>query len=99
VTLTCNSCNEKNKGAVSGGFATTTVNYTWSANLPSGLGSISGGGSEEVSGGATLNCADCSHISAPHTKYNVDVTLSIPYTLKSITGFPTSSFITIFYPF
>jgi hypothetical protein len=87
ITLSCNSCNEKNKGSVSGGFATTTVDYSWTVNLPDNLGSFSGGGSEVISGETTLNCVDCANISAPHVKYNTEVTLNVPYTIISRTGF------------
>jgi hypothetical protein len=91
ITLSCDSCNEKNKGSVSGGFATTTLDYSWTVNFPNNLGSLTGGGSEVLSGEATLNCVDCSKISAPHVKYNTDVTLSVPCTVESRTGFPRIS--------
>jgi hypothetical protein len=89
--LSCNSCNEKNKGSVSSGISNSTVNYTWSINLPNDLGSLSGTCSEEINGNATLNCQDCANITAPFVKYDVVVKLNVPYTVKSITGFPNNS--------
>jgi len=84
----CDSCGQKNKGSVAAGFGVVSVDTTWEVNLPYGIGSVSGGGSStSVDLSGTLNCQDCQSIRAPYYKYNVTVTLGIPYTLEKRVGY------------
>jgi hypothetical protein len=84
----CDSCGEKNKGSVAAGFGIVTVDTSWTVNLPYGIGSVSGGGDQtSVDLSGTLNCQDCKSIRAPYYKYNVTVTMGIPYTLEKRVGY------------
>lgn len=79
----CNSCSQENKGSVAAGFGEVTVDTTWEVNIPYGIGSVSGGGaSTSVDLSGTLNCQDCAYVQAPFYKYDVKVTMGIPYTLE-----------------
>jgi len=88
VLATCDSCNEKNKGSVNAGIGVTTVDTSWSVNVPYGIGTVNGGStSTAINLGGTLNCVDCASITAPYTVFDVTVTMKIPFVLTSITGF------------